>query len=104
MALKFHRPTVPVQWLIPLLVANLFVINLGLSISGYPSMKLWQDIICKRHLGLSSDELLPESECHNPVVQRELNIVDIGQSVSVTLGSTFYKPPRGQRHKSLTRR
>ncbi|UKZ77907.1 hypothetical protein TrVFT333_005636 [Trichoderma virens FT-333] len=95
MALKFRRPAVPVQWLIPLLVVNLFVINLGLSISSYPSTKLWQDIICKHHLSLSSDELLPESECHDRVVQRELNIVDIGQSVSVTLGSALVALPLG---------
>lgn len=92
MALQFRRPTVPVQWLIPLLVVNLFIINLGISISDYPAMKLWQDIICKHHLGLTSDKLLPEGECHDRVVQRELNIVDIGLSVSSTLGSAFPYP------------
>lgn len=89
MALQFRRPTVPVPWLIPLLVVCLFIINLGLSISDYPSMKLWQDIICKHHLGLTSDELLPEGECHDRAVQRELNIVDIGLSVSLTLASMY---------------
>ncbi|RFU77575.1 hypothetical protein TARUN_4657 [Trichoderma arundinaceum] len=95
MALRFRRPTVPVQWLIPLLVVNLFIINLGLSISDYPSMKLWQDIICKHHLGLTFDKLLPEGECHDRVVQRELNIVDIGLSVSGTLSSALVSLPLG---------
>ncbi|KAH6610816.1 hypothetical protein Trco_000836 [Trichoderma cornu-damae] len=95
MALQFRRPTVPVQWLIPLLVVNLFIINLGLSISAYPSMKLWQDIICKHHLGLTFDKLLPEGECHGRAVQRELNIVDIGLSVSGTLGSALVSLPLG---------
>ncbi|KAL7786659.1 major facilitator superfamily domain-containing protein [Trichoderma ceciliae] len=95
MALRFRRPTVPVQWLIPLLVVNLFIINLGLSISEYPSMKLWQDIICKHHLGLTFDKLLPEGKCHDRVVQRELNIVDIGLSVSGTLGSALVALPLG---------
>lgn len=89
MALEIRRPTVPTTWLLPLLVVNLFVINLGLSISDYPSTKLWQDIICKHYLGLTSSELLPERECHDRAVQRELNIVDIGSSVSSTIGSTF---------------
>ncbi|KAK1239698.1 hypothetical protein MKX07_001152 [Trichoderma sp. CBMAI-0711] len=95
MALKFCRPTVPTTWLLPLLVVNLFIINLGLSISDYPSMKLWQDIICKHHLGLSTDELLPESECHDRAVQRELNIVDVGSSVSSTIGSALVALPLG---------
>ncbi|KAH0498893.1 hypothetical protein TgHK011_006120 [Trichoderma gracile] len=90
-----RRPTVPTTWLLPLLVVNLFVINLGLSISDYPSTKLWQDIICKHHLGLTSDELLPEMECHDRAVQRELNIVDIGSSVSSTIGSALVALPLG---------
>ncbi|KAL6859686.1 major facilitator superfamily domain-containing protein [Trichoderma novae-zelandiae] len=103
MALKLRRPTVPTQWLLPLLVVNLFVINLGLSISDYPSMKLWQDIICKHHLGLTSGELLPERECHDRAVQRELNVVDIGSSVSATLGSALVALPLGMLSDKLGR-
>lgn len=103
MALKFRRPTVPTTWLLPLLVVNLFVINLGLSISDYPYMKLWQDIICKHHLGLSSDELLPELECHDRAVQRELNIVDVGSSVSSTIGSTSSILPTDSQHTQATK-
>ncbi|KAL7942453.1 major facilitator superfamily domain-containing protein [Trichoderma barbatum] len=95
MALRFRRPTVPVKWLIPLLVVNLFVINLGLATSSYPTVKLWQDIICKHHFGLTFDQLLPESECHDRIIQRELNIVDIGLSVSGTLGSALVSLPLG---------
>lgn len=89
MTLTLRRPTVPVQWLIPLLVVNLFIISLGLSIGNYPSTKLLQDIICKHHLGLTLDDLLPESQCHNKAVQRELNIVEIGGAVSGTLAGTL---------------
>jgi hypothetical protein len=85
MALGFRRPTVPISWLIPLLVVNLFIINLGLSIASYPITKLIQDIICKHHLGLTFDDLLPESQCHDRAVQRELNIVEIGVAVSSTI-------------------
>lgn len=90
MAMKFRRPTVPVQWLIPLLVVNLFIISLGLSIGDYPSTKLMQDIICKHHLGLTFDELLPESQCHDKAVQRELNVVEIGGAISGTLAGMLY--------------
>lgn len=92
MALKFRRPTVPVQWLIPLLVVNLFIINLGLSIAGYPATKLMQDIICKHHLGLTFDDLLPESQCHDRAVQRELNIVEIGIAISSTIAGMSLLP------------
>ncbi|KAL6896091.1 major facilitator superfamily domain-containing protein [Trichoderma longibrachiatum] len=103
MALEIRRPTVPTTWLLPLLVVNLFVINLGLSISDYPSTKLWQDIICKHYLGLTSSELLPERECHDRAVQRELNIVDIGSSVSSTIGSALVALPLGMLSDKLGR-
>lgn len=92
MALKFRRPTVPVGWLLPILVVNLFIISLGLSISDYPSTKLLQDAICKRHLGLTFDELLPESQCHSRAVQRELNVIEIGGAISGTLAGNFSCP------------
>ncbi|PTB47022.1 hypothetical protein M441DRAFT_85955 [Trichoderma asperellum CBS 433.97] len=95
MALKFRRPAVPIQWLLPLLVVNLFIISLGLSISDYPSTKLLQDAICKRHLGLTFDELLPESQCHGRAVQRELNIIEIGGAISGTLAGALVSLPLG---------
>ncbi|KAH8130028.1 major facilitator superfamily domain-containing protein [Trichoderma asperelloides] len=95
MALKFRRPTVPVGWLLPILVVNLFIISLGLSISDYPSTKLLQDAICKRHLGLTFDELLPESQCHSRAVQRELNVIEIGGAISGTLAGALVSLPLG---------
>ncbi|PON29280.1 hypothetical protein TGAM01_v201529 [Trichoderma gamsii] len=95
MALKFRRPALPIQWLIPLLVINLFIINLGLSIASYPATKLMQDIICKHHLGLTFDDLLPESQCHDRAVQRELNIVAIGAAVSATIAGALVSLPLG---------
>jgi hypothetical protein len=92
MALKFRRPALPIQGLIPLLVVNLFIINLGLSIASYPATKLMQDIICKHHLGLTFDDLLPESQCHDRAVQRELNIVAIGAAVSATIAGVSCSP------------
>ncbi|KAM0481436.1 hypothetical protein ACHAPX_003542 [Trichoderma viride] len=95
MALKFRRPALPIQGLIPLLVVNLFIINLGLSIASYPATKLMQDIICKHHLGLTFDDLLPESQCHDRAVQRELNIVAIGAAVSATIAGALVSLPLG---------
>ncbi|KAL6908326.1 major facilitator superfamily domain-containing protein [Trichoderma evansii] len=95
MTLTLRRPAVPVQWLIPLLVVNLFIISLGLSISNYPSTKLLQDIICKHHLGLTFDELLPESQCHDRAIQRELNIVEIGGAISGTFSGALVSLPLG---------
>lgn len=54
--------------------------------SDLPSIRLMQDIICKKYYNVSSDELLPEEECRGKPVQRELNIIDVGMSISTTIG------------------
>lgn len=89
------RPTIPVAYLLPFLCVTLFVTQLGLSLSDLPSLKLMQDIACKKHYGLVTEELLPEEKCRDAAVQRILNRVNIGISVSVTIGSMYLPPSPG---------
>lgn len=85
-----HRYTLPTRHLLPFLSLTIFLVQIGLSLSALPSMKLMQDAICKTHLGLPiTDALLPEKECHGEDVQRELNLVDTGILVSATIGGLF---------------
>lgn len=81
--------SIPTRYLLPFFFVTLFITQLGLSLSDLPSVKLMQDIACKKIHGILSDELLPEEECRDPEVQRVLNRVDMGISVSVTIGSMF---------------
>ncbi|KAG8419730.1 hypothetical protein J3458_004572 [Metarhizium acridum] len=89
------RPTIPVARLLPFLCVTLFVTQLGLSLSDLPSVKLMQDIACKKHHGLVTEELLPEEKCRDAAVQRILNRINIGISVSVTIGSALVAFPLG---------
>ncbi|KAK8930303.1 Efflux pump ustT [Metarhizium anisopliae] len=89
------RPTIPVAYLLPFLCVTLFVTQLGLSLSDLPSLKLMQDIACKKHYGLVTEELLPEEKCRDAAVQRILNRVNTGISVSVTIGSALVAFPLG---------
>lgn len=85
-----HRFKVPPKALLPFLALTIFIIQIGLSISGLPSTQLMQDIICKtQHSLSSSNRLLPEQDCHDDNVQRELNFVSTGILISVTIGGMF---------------
>lgn len=70
----------------------LFIIQLGLSLSDLPSLKLMQDIICKRHFHVTADELLLEERCRSEPVQEELNVIQMGISISSTAGSKLMGP------------
>lgn len=89
--MALHRSlTLPVPYLPFHLFVALFTIQLGSSLSDLPSVKLMQDIVCKHFRGDFSDTMLPEEKCRANEVQRELNIVNMGISISMTLGSTSY--------------
>lgn len=83
--MAFTLGKVPVAYLLPFLVAALFTIQLGVSLGDLPSLRLLQDIICKQHFGMTSNDLLIEERCRIEPVQKELNLVNIGMSVSSTI-------------------
>ncbi|POR32673.1 Uncharacterized protein TPAR_07111 [Tolypocladium paradoxum] len=93
--MALRRCTVPHNLLLPFLCAALFAIQLGLSLSDLPSVRLMQDIVCKRFYGIGGDGLLPEEQCRGAGVQRELNRLGIGISVAVTVASALAAFPLG---------
>lgn len=86
--MAFRRCTVPHSLLLPFLCATLFTIQLGLSLSDLPSVRLMQDIVCKRFRGVDGDGLLPEEQCRGEGVQKTLNTLSMGIAIAVTVGST----------------
>lgn len=77
------------RFLLPFLCLVLFVTQLGLSLSNLPSLRLMQDVICKKKLGIASYSLLPESDCHADAIQQQLNLVTTGSLISTTVGGEF---------------
>lgn len=82
---------VPRSCLLPFLGVFLFIIQLGLSLGDLPSIRLMQDIVCKRHYGITNDELLLEEECRGEEVQQELNTIVMGILISVIVSSESFK-------------
>ncbi|WAO89460.1 Hypothetical protein NCS54_00685300 [Fusarium falciforme] len=81
--------------LLPFLGVFLFIIQLGLSLGDLPSIRLMQDIVCKRHYEITKDELLSEEECRGEDVQQELNTIVMGILISLTVSSALVAFPLG---------
>ncbi|RSM02704.1 hypothetical protein CEP52_007827 [Fusarium oligoseptatum] len=80
---------VPRSCLLPFLGVFLFIIQFGLSLGDLPSIRLMQDIVCKRHYEITSHGLLPEEECRGEEVQQELNTIVMGILISVTVSGKW---------------
>ncbi|KAI8672487.1 hypothetical protein NCS56_00711600 [Fusarium sp. Ph1] len=86
---------VPRSCLLPFLGVFLFIIQLGLSLGDLPSIRLMQDIVCRRHYEFTNGGLLPEEECRGEEVQQELNTIVMGILISVTVPSALVAFPLG---------
>ncbi|KAL2687417.1 hypothetical protein Neosp_004978 [[Neocosmospora] mangrovei] len=86
---------IPRSCLLPFLGVFLFIIQFALSMGDLPSIRLMQDIVCKRHYGITNHELLPEEECRGEEVQQELNTIMMGILISVTVSSVLVAFPLG---------
>ncbi|UZP35906.1 hypothetical protein NXS19_003722 [Fusarium pseudograminearum] len=90
------RPfTVPQAILLPFLSICLFTIQLGLSISDLPSIKLMQDIVCRQVHQIDSPELLPEEFCRDEPVQYRLNFIVTGMQIAGTISAALVAFPLG---------
>ncbi|PTD03322.1 hypothetical protein FCULG_00009667 [Fusarium culmorum] len=90
------RPfTVPRAVLLPFLSACLFTIQLGLSISDLPPIKLMQDIVCRQVHQVDSPELLPEESCRDEPVQYRLNFIVTGMQIAGTISAALVAFPLG---------
>jgi hypothetical protein len=85
----WSRPfTISRDYLLPFLSLCLFIIQLGLSISDLPSIKLMQDIICKDVHRVDNPAPLPEEDCRDEAVQHRLNFIIMGMQISATISGT----------------
>ncbi|KAG4264424.1 hypothetical protein FPRO03_08679 [Fusarium proliferatum] len=92
----WSRPyAMPRDYLLPFLSASLFVIQLGLSVSDLPSIKLMQDIVCEHVHRVDSPELLPEEKCRDEPVQQRLNFIMMRRQISATISATLVAFPLG---------
>ncbi|CZS78659.1 unnamed protein product [Fusarium graminearum] len=90
------RPfTVPRAVLLPFLSICLFTIQLGLSISDLPSIKLMQDIVCRQVHQVDTPELLHEESCRDEPVQYRLNFITTGMQIAVTISAALVAFPLG---------
>lgn len=82
----WSRPfTISRDYMLPFLSLCLLIIQLGLSISDLPSIKLIQDIICKDGHRVDNPALLPEEDCRDEAVQHRLNYIIMGMQISATI-------------------
>ncbi|KAI6752629.1 hypothetical protein HG530_013381 [Fusarium avenaceum] len=92
----WSRPfTISRGYLLPFLSLCLLIIQLGLSISDLPSIKLIQDIICKDVHRVNNPALFPEEDCRDEAVQHRLNYIIMGIQISATISATLVALPLG---------
>lgn len=71
---KRHSPLC----IIILLALVAFLVQLGVSISDVPSIRLLEGLICNEYYGDSSGRLMPETHCNGDAVQAKLNVITMG--------------------------
>ncbi|KAG5656289.1 hypothetical protein KAF25_004565 [Fusarium avenaceum] len=92
----WSRPfTISRDYLLPFLSLCLLIIQLGLSISDLPSIRLIQDIICKDVHRVDNSAPLPEEDCRDEAVQHRLNYIIMGMQISATISATLVTLPLG---------
>jgi hypothetical protein len=86
----WSRPfTISRDYLLPFLSVCLFIIQLSLSISDLPSIKLMQDILCRNVHRVDNPAPLPEEDCRDEAVQHRLNLIIMGMQISATISGTM---------------
>ncbi|POS80555.1 hypothetical protein DHEL01_v201056 [Diaporthe helianthi] len=55
-----------------------FIAQFGASLSDVPSVRLLQEIICRRELGLAPNSPVEDGKCRTDVVQGQLNVISMG--------------------------
>lgn len=69
------------QFIVAALAVLVFITQFGASLSDVPSVRLLQEIICRRHYGLASDSSVEEEKCRTDGIQGQLNVISIGALV-----------------------
>lgn len=66
------------QFVVVVLAILVFITQFGASLSDVPSVRLLQEVLCRRHYGLSPDSTVVEGKCRIDSVQGELNVISTG--------------------------
>lgn len=66
------------QFVVAVLAVLVFITQFGVSLSDVPSVRLLQEIICRKHYGLAPDSPVEEGKCHIDEVQGQLNVIYTG--------------------------
>lgn len=66
------------RFIVAALAVIVFITQFGASLSDVPSVRLLQEIICRRHYGLAPDSSVEEEKCRTDWIQGQLNVLSTG--------------------------
>jgi len=69
------------RFIVAVLGVLVFITQFGASLSDVPSIRLLQEIICRKDLGLAPDGLIEEEKCRTDWIQGQLNVISTGALV-----------------------
>lgn len=70
------------RFIVAVLAVLVFITQFGASLSDVPSVRLLQEIICRKHYGLAPDSSVDEEKCRTDWIQGQLNVLSTGALVS----------------------
>ncbi|KAG6358864.1 hypothetical protein INS49_012383 [Diaporthe citri] len=83
------------RFIVAALAVLVFITQFGASLSDVPSVRLLQEIICRRHYGLAPDSSVEEGNCRTDGIQSQLNVITTGALVFGYLPGILVALPYG---------
>lgn len=77
------------RFVVTVLAVLVFVVQFGASLSDVPSVRLLQEIICRKHYGLAPDSPVEEGKCRTDGIQGQLNVIYTGALIFGYLPGTY---------------
>lgn len=66
------------RFVVAVLAVLVFITQFGASLSDVPSVRLLQEIICRKEHGLAPDSSVEENQCRTNEIQGQLNVITTG--------------------------
>lgn len=66
------------RYIVAVLAVLVFITQFGASLSDVPSVRLLQEVICRKDYDLSPDSPIQEEKCRTDGIQGRLNIISTG--------------------------
>ncbi|KAI7777194.1 hypothetical protein LA080_003926 [Diaporthe eres] len=83
------------RFIVAALAILVFITQFGASLSDVPSVRLLQEIICRRNYGLAPDSSVEEEKCRTDGIQSQLNVISTGALVFGYLPGILVALPYG---------